>query len=88
MRPIDADYLENMGYELHRTYRQDANTMVYEVKKIADVPTIEAEPVRHGWWERYDIMGTFLTCSECKSFSPYSVRTRYCPWCGAKMREQ
>lgn len=44
MRPIDADYLENMGYELHRTYQQDANTMVYEVKKIADVPTIEAEP--------------------------------------------
>ena len=44
MRPIDADALENMGYELHRTYRKDANTMVYEVKKIADVPTIEAGP--------------------------------------------
>ena len=36
MRPIDADVLENMGYELHRTYQQDANTMVYEMKKIAD----------------------------------------------------
>lgn len=51
MRPIDADYLENMGYELHRTYQQDANTMVYEVKKIADVPTIEAEPNTCEYWD-------------------------------------
>ena len=51
MRPIDADVLENMGYELHRTYRQDANTMVYEVKKIADVPTIEAEPNSCKYWD-------------------------------------
>ena len=88
VRPIDADALENMGYELHRTYQKDANMMVYEVKKIADVPTIEAEPVRRGWWERYDIGGVLLNCSECKAFSPHGVRTRYCPWCGAKMEVQ
>lgn len=51
MRLIDADYLENMGYELHRTYQQDANTMVYEVKKIADVPTIEIEPNSCEYWD-------------------------------------
>lgn len=51
MRPIDADVLENMGYELHRTYKQDANTMVYEVKKIADVPTIETEPNSCKYWD-------------------------------------
>lgn len=51
MRLIDADILENMGYELQRTYRQDANTMVYEVKKIADVPTIEIEPNSCEYWD-------------------------------------
>lgn len=51
MRPIDADVLENMGYELHRTYQQDANTMVYEVKKISDLPTIEVEPNSCKYWD-------------------------------------
>ena len=51
MRLIDADALENMGYELHRTYQQDANTMVYEVKKIADVPTIEVELNSCKYWD-------------------------------------
>ena len=90
MRPIDADVLENMGYELHRTYQQDANTMVYEVKKIADVPTIEAEPVRRGRW--VEGSGMFM-CSVCHDV--WSTENEemikgfnYCPWCGAKMEEE
>lgn len=51
MRPIDADALENMGYELHRTYQKDASTMVYEVKKIGEIPTIEAKPNSCKYWD-------------------------------------
>lgn len=83
MRPIDADYLENMGYELHRTYRQDANTMVYEVKKITDVPTMEAEPVRRGHWET--VYKGVICCSVC---GHCGNETNYCPTCGARMEEQ
>ena len=66
MRPIDADALKNGGYELQRTYRKDASTMVYEVKKLDDIPTIEAEPVKHGRWiAMSDADGVYWACSEC-----------------------
>lgn len=55
---------------------------------IADAPTIEAVPVRHGRWifsspapdgsERY-------VCSECNCGYAREAY-RYCPACGAKMR--
>lgn len=51
MRPIDADALDNMGYELHRTYQKNASTMVYEVKKIGEIPTIEAKPNSCKYWD-------------------------------------
>lgn len=94
MRPIDADVLENMGYELHRTYRKDATTMVYEVKKIADVPTIEAEPVRRGRWihDGYDFQhgNDWIHCSECgkRGINVPADLTNYCPNCGARMEEE
>lgn len=54
---------------------------------LANFPTVEAVPVRHGkwlsreegclypFWERY-------TCSEC---GKHADDTKYCPNCGAKM---
>jgi rubrerythrin len=101
MRLIDADILENMGYELHRTYRQDASTMVYEVKKIADVPTIEAEPVRHGRWLHgrevsRDYIGDACVaihyekwwCSKCNYTVDGEPLWNYCPNCGARMEAE
>ena len=44
MRLIDADALVRDGYVLHRTYQQDKKTMVYETKRIEDVPTVQIEP--------------------------------------------
>ena len=44
MRLIDADALVKDGYFLHRTYRQDEKTMVYETKRIEDIPTAQIEP--------------------------------------------
>lgn len=44
MRLIDADALVKDGYVLHRTYQQDEKTMVYETKRIEDIPTAQIEP--------------------------------------------
>jgi len=66
---------------------------------LAEVPTIDAEPVRHGHWERKHqkkefpgmhilINGTYPTCSVC-GFAEMGIsqETDYCPNCGAKMDE-
>lgn len=56
-------------------------------RRVKDMPTVEAEPVRQGhwikpddgcvrpFWERY-------ICSECLC---HSWNSAYCPSCGAKM---
>ena len=55
----------------------------------AKIAELEAEPVRHGRWEKSNYNGS-LCCSECKDV--YIDKTwfgggkwNYCPNCGAKM---
>ena len=50
---------------------------------IDEQPTIEAEPIKHGRWERYLKEGLPWKCSECGS--RYTVQWNYCPNCGARM---
>lgn len=60
------------------------------------IPAADVEPVRHGWWETFDssywrstqygvqvIDCVKIRCGLCGRGS--SVRTNYCPNCGAKM---
>lgn len=52
------------------------------------VPTIDAEPVKHGHWiyepkDAIEMMFTLPKCSECGAES--SDGGNYCPNCGAKM---
>ena len=58
MRLIDADALELDGWSLCRNYQQDKNTMVYESKSIAEIPTAQPEIIR---------------CKDCKYSSPNKV---------------
>ena len=62
---------------------------------IANRPTVDAEPARHGTWEMRrktlktdfaTMTGTYPTCSLCGHVE-YGVdkSTPYCPGCGAKM---
>ena len=64
---------------------------------IANRPTVDAEPVRHGTWEMRrstlktdfaTLTGTYPTCNLCGHVE-YGVdkSTPYCPGCGAKMKE-
>ncbi len=47
---------------------------------VADAPTIEAEPIKHGYW----IDGAI--CSVCGELAT-ALEARYCENCGAKMDE-
>ena len=62
---------------------------------IANLPIVDAEPVRHGTWEMRHktlktdfatLTGTYPTCSLC-GHAEFGVDkfTPYCPGCGAKM---
>ena len=60
-------------------------------KKVADAPTIEAEPVKHGRWHdcyQIDEFHYIRICSECANrnvFHKYDSVGNYCPNCGARM---
>lgn len=87
MRLIDADKLKpdtktyTLGYSEEQFYSQAA---------IDSAPTVDADPVKHGYWATGEII-TFggrtaspLFCSECLKFACGEPWT-YCPNCGAKM---
>lgn len=80
MRAIDADAMRQNWLE------NGQNEYVYDTNAVLDSidaqPTIEAEPVRHGYWiEGRD--GSCM-CSECGKVSRYEIGY-YCSKCGAKM---
>lgn len=90
MRLIDADALINTLNKEKIEFNEDINYF------ILYAPTIDAEPVRHGKWiehhKPYTWMGyTYWSCSECGFECGYekdiTIRTNYCPDCGAKMDE-
>ena len=98
MRLIDADALEREGWSLCRTYQKDKDTMVYEVKKPSDFPTIE-ERKKGKWIERNPQNSDkcrLIECDQC-GFShivgfnvPYEhwIENRnFCERCGADMRK-
>jgi hypothetical protein len=61
---------------------------------IDAAPKVDAVEVVHGRWEYADPVSPNCFCSVCKYDAPWddfgdyhSVRTNYCPNCGADMRE-
>lgn len=52
---------------------------------LPSLPTIEAEPVRHGHWEFIGGYGYQYRCSRCVNC--VERKTKYCPNCGARMDE-
>ncbi len=55
---------------------------------IDNMPTIDAEPVRHGRWE--EVSGGRIICNNCGHYPLYDYFGRqrlsfYCWHCGAKM---
>lgn len=94
-RLIDAELLTtNIAQIAKACARSDAQkALVGRILFMIDnMPTIEAEPVKHGRWikHRIDDPKSILygavkdtTCSICGKSTPYN--TEYCMHCGARM---
>lgn len=79
MRLIDADELIVIEY---------GGIKFVPKEFIDDAPTIDAEPVRHGKWERYSArIAGWVKCSECGNMEPPLCASSFCEHCGAKMDE-
>ena len=93
MRLIDADaskarLLEAAGnilpkIDIRAFYMITAIANMFDSKDY--FPTIEAEPVRHGKWERPTKSKIARYCSLCGTRHVSGSANNFCPNCGAKM---
>lgn len=80
MRLIDADALIDEA-------NSDGAYGYVDAKQIADAPTINTAPVRHGRGVQQPLNGTYIwRCSKCETIG--SPQWNYCPKCGAKMGDK
>lgn len=92
MHLIDADE----AVKIIKRY-DDRGLTLDEVTRVTDgiareieaMPTVDAEPVRHGKWqpmnERNEIYGDVYMCDNCGHGFIICENFNYCPKCGAKM---
>jgi len=93
MRLIDKQYaLASAVSGIVRTDENGENWIrTRDVREsiMNNVPTIEAEPIKHGRWSRERLPSTdggsyeVFRCNMCSE--AFNWRTNYCPNCGAKM---
>lgn len=93
MRLIDADALDEtvqrlneMGWGITRSEYKRIDGVLFEM------PTVDAEPVRHGHWEYHTRhqRSCVVSCSMCRKRTTFFFKngTKYCPFCGAKMAKE
>ena len=89
-RAIDADEVMNKmqeGYD--DAYGTERAIWLEAMKKIKELPTIEAEPVNHGKVIERLEDGKFKRCCSCcdEDLTVATMWTviQYCPYCGARM---
>jgi hypothetical protein len=89
-RLIDADAL-NREIDKVECFSRDPY-VTYMSECIANAPTVDAVPVRHGKWDikkdPFGYFGDIPVCSECDCTSMMRIKTKYCPHCGARMDEE
>lgn len=93
MRLIDGERVEHILRDMAKDKHNQnattswANALEDFAEMISGVPTIEAEPVRHGMWKRVTAYEgsdfCFYECSICGE--PWWFKMNYCAKCGAKM---
>ena len=91
MRLIDADALKK-----HYAWWDDDRQKLFD-SIVDSQPTVDAVPVRHGYWQITDAYPHNVHCSVChKRFAQThwgvwedgSLPRNYCPNCGARMDEE
>ena len=88
-RLIDADALDDVLDEIEglRAHAAFTDGIMVARRELALAPTIDAEPVRHGRWDKNG------RCANCGGHAPYWAmattyyKSPYCFECGAKMTE-
>jgi hypothetical protein len=87
-RYIDADAIDKMYVPIAPVLCGD--DVHYEwvafVEDINELPTVDAEPVRHGKWIEYPTADGMNQCSACGILR--FGESNYCPNCGARMDEK
>ena len=89
MRLIDADKIEYTSIAHLASYPVAPSPCDTVMRaEINAMPTVEASPVRHGYWRNYKDEHTCSCCGETVTGDWYDQDNDaywYCPWCGAKM---
>ena len=85
IRPVDADELFQKAIDIINDETDNKAMRITAGIMLADT----VEPVKHGKWikrfgNRY--MFCIYDCSECRCPNP--IKTKYCPNCGAEMKEE
>ena len=60
-------------------------------RQINEIPAADVKPVKHGRWvdEVYVWQGLkSAQCNKCKRKTNYYTQPKYCPNCGADMKEE
>ena len=88
-RLIDADALKKIWCNDcdNKHLCEDGIPACFDVQQLNALPTIEAEPVKHGRWIKPRRFKTKCQCSECH-IMPVRGEPNYCPNCGARMDER
>lgn len=68
IRPIDANALPVHRVKILHAFGVIEGNVIFP-EHVANAPTIEAEPVRHGRWVHDDLGHTY--CSKCHERIPY-----------------
>ena len=86
MRLIDADKLES-----HEFYDGIGFAEVVYMDDIREMPTVDAEPIRRGQWNKEEDTLFRLCVHKCSlcggEVLSEAYLFKYCPYCGAKMDE-
>ena len=92
MRLINADELINIIAKQIRCDRHEITCGLLQafIEQVEAMPTVDAEPVRHGKWIEIVVAETDTSrlinweCSECAIVVDHNT-DNYCPNCGARM---
>lgn len=92
-RLVSVNQLQELAYQFYFDRRITELDLFLINRAIEEMPTVDAEPVRHGHWiDHYDNIWPEESTWECSLCHEEQGRgmldTNYCPNCGAKMDEE
>lgn len=88
VRLIDADALIKKWENVHCDDISFEMALIGATNDVKNAPTVDAVPVRHGKWITKSTGGEYFDCcSEC-GYIEWDAPSKYCPNCGARMRDE